>query len=254
MNFCKSLKIIQVILLLLLVSTISVLCVEKAYADERSEILTLINKERTDRSLEPLRIDEELEQAADIRSEEITIVMGHTRPCGNRFSSVSPSAKGENLAGGQRTPEEVVTAWMNSAGHRKNILNPKFTTIGISYKQTNDGYKHFWVNLFGVKKTKKIYLEKVNGVKAESEKTKITLKWNKQSSEKATGFEIFKYNPKTKKYKLMIKTSKPTTNGLMINGLHSSTTYTYKIRSYKIYNEKTYFTPFSGITVRTKKA
>lgn len=49
---------------------------------------------------------------------------------------------GENIAKGQRTPQEVMTAWMNSSGHRANILSPNFTTIGVAY------YNGVWVQEF----------------------------------------------------------------------------------------------------------
>ena len=51
---------------------------------------------------------------------------------------------GENIAAGQRTPAQVVRAWMHSEGHRNNILNPDFTQIGVGYTHTNRGYRHFW--------------------------------------------------------------------------------------------------------------
>ncbi|SPT92496.1 YkwD protein [Bacillus subtilis] len=49
---------------------------------------------------------------------------------------ISYKTAGENIAKGQKTPEEVVKAWMNSEGHRKNILNPNFTHIGVGYVES----------------------------------------------------------------------------------------------------------------------
>ncbi len=55
-------------------------------------------------------------------------------------------AAGENIAMGQRTPQEVMNAWMNSKGHRENILNASFDTIGVGYYEENGVY--YWVQLF----------------------------------------------------------------------------------------------------------
>ena len=50
-----------------------------------------------------------------------------------RSQGIQYRTAGENIAKGQRTPEEVMNAWMNSDGHRKNILNASYTTIGVAY-------------------------------------------------------------------------------------------------------------------------
>ena len=252
MNINKRACILKTILLVLFITAASFSLVESVYADECSEVLRLVNEERAVYSLQPLTEDKDLIKAANIRNKEIRIVFSHTRPDGRKFFTVSPKANGENLAAGQKTPEKVVSAWMNSPGHKKNILNPNFTTIGISYKQTTTGYKTYWVQLFGMTKAKKIYLEKVSGIKAESKKNQITLMWNKQTPSKATGYQVFIYNSKTKNYQLLKKINKYYLNKLMITGLQSSTTYKYEIRSYKVINEKTFYTSPSRITVRTK--
>lgn len=54
---------------------------------------------------------------------------------------------GENIAYGQKSPEEVMEAWMNSPGHRANILNEKFTTIGVGYYKSANGI-NYWSQLF----------------------------------------------------------------------------------------------------------
>ncbi len=56
---------------------------------------------------------------------------------------------GENLAAGQTTPQQVVDGWMASEGHRKNILRPQFTTLGIAYRQ-GGSYMHYWVQVFAM--------------------------------------------------------------------------------------------------------
>jgi uncharacterized protein YkwD len=57
---------------------------------------------------------------------------------------ISYKAAGENIAMGQRTPEEVVTAWMNSPGHRANILNANFTHLGVGYVASGN----YWTQMF----------------------------------------------------------------------------------------------------------
>jgi uncharacterized protein YkwD len=57
------------------------------------------------------------------------------------------SSAGENIAAGQKTPEEVVNGWMNSEGHRANILNGKFTTIGVGYVE-GGSYGSYWTQEF----------------------------------------------------------------------------------------------------------
>jgi len=62
-------------------------------------------------------------------------------------SGINWSAWGENIASGQRTPEAVVTAWMNSEGHRANILSPNFSKIGVGYA-TNSNGTPYWTQMF----------------------------------------------------------------------------------------------------------
>ena len=80
-------------------------------------------------------------------------LFSHTRPDGSSFATalkeqnVSYRSAGENIAWGQQTPKEVVTAWMNSSGHRANIMNPNFTTIGVGYYENERG-TDYWCQLF----------------------------------------------------------------------------------------------------------
>ena len=57
------------------------------------------------------------------------------------------SAWGENIASGQKTPQQVVTAWMNSQGHRENILSPTFTKLGVGYATNSNGVA-YWTQMF----------------------------------------------------------------------------------------------------------
>ena len=117
------------------------------------KVVYLVNEERAKYDLAPLTADESVTAAAQVRAEEIKSSFSHTRPNGTSFStalkeqSVSYRGSGENIAWGQKTPEKVVEAWMNSSGHRANILNSKYTTIGVGYYQDASG-TNYWAQLF----------------------------------------------------------------------------------------------------------
>lgn len=115
-------------------------------------VLDLVNIERRKAGVKPLVLSDELMRAAAVRSQEVTKVFSHTRPDGTPFSSiVSRHGRriGENIGGGYQTPEEVVDSWMHSEGHRKNILHPDFTELGVGYTyEENSQYKHYWVQIF----------------------------------------------------------------------------------------------------------
>ncbi|ABX42308.1 CAP domain-containing protein [Lachnoclostridium phytofermentans] len=121
-----------------------------SYAEQ---VVKLVNEERAKNGLSPLTIDKSVESAALVRSKEIEKSFSHTRPNGSTFSTalkeqgVNYMAAGENIAWGQKSPEEVMQAWMNSEGHRANILNAKFTKIGVGYYQNSNGTK-YWTQLF----------------------------------------------------------------------------------------------------------
>ncbi|MDD3416317.1 MAG: CAP domain-containing protein [Lachnospiraceae bacterium] len=118
-----------------------------------TEVVRLVNVERAKQGLGALKIDAKVTSAANVRAKEIIQSFAHTRPNGSSFatalkeSGANYSGCGENIAWGQQSPETVVKAWMNSAGHRANILNPKFTTIGVGNTQNSNGTP-YWVQLF----------------------------------------------------------------------------------------------------------
>lgn len=117
------------------------------------QVVDLVNAERVKAGLMTLTVDEKIEAAALVRAKETEVSFSHTRPNGTSFSTalteqgVSYRGSGENIAWGQRTPQEVMTGWMNSDGHRANILNPKFTKIGVGYYQNAAG-RNYWTQLF----------------------------------------------------------------------------------------------------------
>jgi len=121
-----------------------------AYAQE---VVRLVNIERENAGLAPLTLDETLCAAAQVRAEEIDTEFSHTRPDGSscftvlKEMGISYRACGENIAKGSPTPERVVQGWMNSAGHRANILNENFTTIGVGVHEDAAGVMH-WAQMF----------------------------------------------------------------------------------------------------------
>ena len=117
-----------------------------------SEVVRLVNAERAKEGLAALQMDSSLNSAAQVRAKEIVTSFSHTRPNGsNCFTALSEAGikyngSGENIAYGQKTPAEVVNAWMNSAGHRANIMSSKFTKIGVGWHNSNGTY--YWSQFF----------------------------------------------------------------------------------------------------------
>lgn len=117
-----------------------------------SQVAQLVNVERAKAGLSPVTLDTTLSKAAQVRAKETVSYFSHTRPNGSTFSSaiteqgISFRGAGENIAYGQKTPQEVMNGWMNSAGHRANILNANFTKIGVGYYQQNG--VNYWTQLF----------------------------------------------------------------------------------------------------------
>lgn len=122
--------------------------------DNEWRVLALVNKERIAAGLQPLTMTDALQKAADIREQEIFDAFSHTRPNGSNWYTtldglgIDYNSAGENIAAGQASPEEVMTSWMNSSGHRANILNGKFTHMGAGYAKGSGMYGTSWVQLF----------------------------------------------------------------------------------------------------------
>ena len=113
-----------------------------AVSQEEWDVLAQTNAARIQNGMRPLSMFPQIHQAARIRAEELTnhYRSDHTRPDGSECFSVLDEVSltewnklGENIAKGQRSPEEVVKAWMNSEGHRANILDQDFTHMGAGY-------------------------------------------------------------------------------------------------------------------------
>lgn len=116
------------------------------------EVVRLVNQERAKNGLKELKQDWELSRVARIKSQDMRDngYFSHTSPVyGSPFQmiknfGISYKSAGENIAKGQKTPQAVVNAWMNSSGHRANILNSSFNTIGVGYVEKGK----YWTQMF----------------------------------------------------------------------------------------------------------
>ncbi len=116
------------------------------------DLLLAVNQERAKVGVQPLVLDEELMEAAMIRVKELPISNSHTRPDGSRCFTVLKfhnAYKGENIASGHSSVADVMEGWMDSPGHKANILNPHFTKLGVGYLYNADAtYRHYWTQIF----------------------------------------------------------------------------------------------------------
>lgn len=120
-----------------------------------NEVVRLVNEQRAKNGLRALSNDWQIARVARVKSEEMRDknYFSHTSPTyGSPFDmmkafNISYSTAGENIAKGQQTAQAVVTAWMNSPGHRKNILQPNFTHLGVGYTKDARGTT-YWTQMF----------------------------------------------------------------------------------------------------------
>ena len=116
-------------------------------------VLKLVNEERAKAGLPALTLHAGATRAAQQRAGEIETSFSHTRPDGSNFTTaltaagVSYRAAGENIAYGQKTAKQVMQDWMNSAGHRANIMNANYSSIGIGHYKNAAGVD-YWTQLF----------------------------------------------------------------------------------------------------------
>ena len=127
---------------------------DTVYDEYVSAVIDMMNKERGAAGLGQLVPDEGLMEAAAIRAAEIRSSFAHTRPDGTSCftvldeTGVSYLSAGENIALGQKDPQQVMTDWMNSPGHRANILNPGYGRTGVAAIPNTTGSGYAWVQLF----------------------------------------------------------------------------------------------------------
>lgn len=115
-------------------------------------VLAEVNAARAQNGLSALTLDANMNRAAAVRAAELAQSFSHTRPNGSRGltalneAGVSYRTAGENIASGQQSAQAVVSAWMNSSGHRANILSSSFGRMGVG--QATIGGRTYWVQLF----------------------------------------------------------------------------------------------------------
>ena len=121
---------------------------QNSVSELEKEAFDMINEIRLENGLKALELDPELYECTNIRAEEASRYWSHTRPDGSSWYTVNPSIfHGENLAYGYKTASSVVDGWMNSTGHRENILNSRYTRGSLSlYKSDSNWY---WCFGFG---------------------------------------------------------------------------------------------------------
>ena len=126
--------------------------VDDSVLEYENEVIRLVNEIREQNGLKPLERDWELCRIARYKSEDMRNLhyFSHQSPTyGTPFNMIknfglSYRAAGENIAMGYRTPKAVVDGWMNSSGHRANMLNKSYTHIGVGFAKS--GY--YWTQMF----------------------------------------------------------------------------------------------------------
>jgi len=126
-----------------------------SFGTYEQQVVDLVNKERAAAGLPALKVNTKLSAVAEKKAEDMRDknYFSHTSPTyGSPFDmmrqfGVSYSTAGENIAKGQRTPAAVMDGWMNSPGHRANILNSSYTEIGVGYVTDSNG-NTYWVQQF----------------------------------------------------------------------------------------------------------
>ena len=132
--------------------TINIPTVDSSVSAFEAEVVRLVNEIRVSRGLSPLTHNWELSRVARYKSQDMKNLgyFSHTSPTyGSPFNmmknfGISYKTAGENIAKGYSTPKQVVDAWMNSPGHKANILNSSFTEIGVGYVSGGN----YWTQMF----------------------------------------------------------------------------------------------------------
>ena len=144
------------------------------------EVVRLTNVERAKEGLPALKTYDALDRAAAIRAPETVELFSHTRPDGSScFTALDETGAkegaytyGENIAAGHATAAETVEQWMNSPGHRANILNENYTHIGVGYAAGGQ-YRHSWVQMFVGKRSSTPSTVEVRDVAVSVSKTSL---------------------------------------------------------------------------------
>lgn len=129
--------------------------VETEIPAQAEQVLNLVNAERKKKGLKALTLSNELTNIATLKSSDMAKknYFSHTSPTyGTPFEmlqqfGISYSSAGENIAAGQKTADDVMQSWLNSSGHRANILSSKYTELGVGYYK-GGSYGVYWTQLF----------------------------------------------------------------------------------------------------------
>lgn len=127
----------------------------QAVTTQAEAVLLLVNNERRKQGLSELKLSNSLTSIATMKSKDMAEkgYFDHNSPTyGSPFDmlhnfGISYRAAGENIAAGQKTANEVMNSWMNSSGHRANILNTSYTELGVGY-YVGGQYGVYWTQLF----------------------------------------------------------------------------------------------------------
>lgn len=119
--------------------------------------IEMVNQKRVSGGLEPLKEDPALSKIAQLKAEDMVNnkYFAHVSPIYGKPWEMAlhfgypTNQVGENIASGFSAPDEVMTAWMNSTGHKENILRESYTVIGIGYMEDEEGIPH-WVHMFAI--------------------------------------------------------------------------------------------------------
>ncbi len=116
---------------------------------EAYKVLDLVNEARAEQNLPALEMDESLLESAMQRAAELSVLFAHTRPDSSSCFEINKEnlMSGENIAYGRNNAQDTMTDWMNSDGHRENILLKDFKSIGIGCVEINGEY--YWTQCFG---------------------------------------------------------------------------------------------------------
>ncbi|QCX33437.1 SafA/ExsA family spore coat assembly protein [Caloramator sp. E03] len=134
---------------------INIPSIDQTIVGMEDEVIRLVNVERAKAGLQALSKNWQLCRVARYKSQDMIDkkYFSHTSPTyGSPFTMMQNfgirfSSAGENIAYGQRTPQEVMNAWMNSSGHRANILSPSYTQIGVGLAKDANGVC-YWTQMF----------------------------------------------------------------------------------------------------------
>lgn len=124
-------------------------------SEQAKAVLKLVNAERGKQGLKALSLNKKLNKVAEDKAKDMrdnNYFDHNSRTYGTPFDmmrsyGINFSTAGENIAAGQRTPEQVMESWMNSSGHRANILNKNYTQLGVGFC-AGGSYDTYWVQEF----------------------------------------------------------------------------------------------------------